>query len=315
MSQKPAYRPILVFLLTLTGVVFFSAKSVLVKIAYQYDIDALSLVTLRLLFSAPFYVVIMFFSAKPAVMKSLKASDYFKIFFLGIMGYYLASILDFWGLEYVSASLERMILFIYPTMVLLISAVFMQKKISIEQKLAVIITYFGVALAFFQNNYATGKNLWLGSFLILGSALSYAIYLIGTDSIISKFGSVLFTSMVMIVSTFASGIHYVIVSDLEIFSFSREVYLIVLVMAIVSTVIPTFLISEAIKQWGPSNVAIVGSIGPISTIMMASVFLGEKITIFELLGTVIVISGILVISTGGKIAKVQPVVKEIEDKS
>lgn len=312
MNQKPANRPILAFSLTLAGVVFFSAKSVLVKIAYQYDVDALSLVTLRLLFSVPFYIVIMCFTARPAVMRSLTTPDYFKIVLLGIMGYYLASILDFMGLQYVTASLERLILFVYPTMVLIISSVFMQKKATIEQKIAVIITYFGIALAFYQNNYTANNGLWLGSILIFGSALSYAIYLIGTDSIISRFGSVLFTSLVMIVSTFASGIHYVVVSGTDIFSFQKEVYVIALIMAVVSTVIPSFLISEAIKQWGPSNVAIVGSVGPISTILLAGIFLGERITIFELMGTIIVIGGVLLLSNNKKI-KVQPELEKIEN--
>jgi drug/metabolite transporter (DMT)-like permease len=188
----------------------------------------------------------------------------------------------------------------------------MRKKATIEQKIAVIITYFGMALAFYQNNYTANNGLWLGSILIFGSALSYAIYLIGTDSIISRFGSVLFTSLVMIVSTFASGIHYVVVSGTDIFSFQKEVYVIALIMAVVSTVIPSFLISEAIKQWGPSNVAIVGSVGPISTILLAGIFLGERITIFELMGTIIVIGGALLLSNNKKI-KVQPELEKIEN--
>jgi drug/metabolite transporter (DMT)-like permease len=296
MKPKNTNRPFLAFALTLTGVFFFSAKSVLVKMAFRYGVDALSLVTLRLLFSVPVYIIVMFFSAKPAVLKKLKTKDIVNVFILGIMGYYLASMLDFQGLQYVSAGLERLILFVYPTIVLILSAIFLGKRATLAQKIAVAMTYFGVALAFYQNNYATGKNLWLGSIFIFGSALSYAIYLVGTDSVISKFGSMLFTSLVMIVSTGAAYLHFSIVSDESIVSFPKEVYIITIIMSIVSTIIPSFLISEAIKLWGPSNVAIVGGVGPVSTIFLAAIFLGERITIFELLGTLIVIGGVLVIS-------------------
>jgi drug/metabolite transporter (DMT)-like permease len=272
--------------------------------AFQYNVDALSLVTLRLLFSVPVYIIVMFFSAKPAVLRKLKTKDFVNVFILGIMGYYLASMLDFQGLQYVSAGLERLILFVYPTIVLILSAVFLGKRATLAQKIAVAMTYFGVALAFYQNNYATGKNLWLGSIFIFGSALSYAIYLIGTDSVISKFGSMLFTSLVMIVSTGAAYLHFSVVSDVSILSFPKEVYFITIIMSVVSTIIPSFLISEAIKLWGPSNVAIVGGVGPVSTIFLAAIFLGEKITMFEMLGTVIVISGVLLLSRN-KNTKVQ----------
>ena len=217
-----------------------------------------------------------------------------------MIGYYLASFLDFAGLHYVSASLERLILFVYPTMVLLISAIFLKKKASTEQKFAVIITYFGVMLAFYKNTSAEGSNIYLGALLIFISALSYAVFLVGSGDLIPRMGTKLFTSLAMIVSTVASLTHFAIVGGFDLFSFQKEVYLIALAMAIISTVIPSFLIAEAIKQLGANNVAIIGSFGPISTIVLAAIFLGEKISVFQALGTLIVISGVMLLANNSK---------------
>ena len=311
MEQKILKRPILAFLLALTGVVFFSSKSVFVKMAYTYDVDAISLVTLRLLFSLPVYVVVLLVSFRGKSVRKFRIIDYLKIVSLGILGYYLASILDFVGLNYVSASLERLILFVYPTMVLIISSIFNRSKPTFEQKLAVIITYFGVVLAFYRNTYISGNSLWIGVVFIFASALSYSFYLVGTGSLISVFGTALFTSMVMIVSTIAASTHYLMVQGAEIFSLPRQVYFIAMLMALISTVIPSFLLSEAIRQWGPSNVAIVGSFGPISTIILAGIVLGEKITVFQMLGTIIVISGVLLLANNKK-EKIQPKVQTVK---
>jgi drug/metabolite transporter (DMT)-like permease len=246
-------------------------------------------------------------TASGTKVKSVSRTDYLKVLVLGILGYYLASFLDFTGLNYVSASLERLILFVYPTMVLLISAIFFGKKATQEQKIAVVITYFGVLLAFYKNTSAMGSNMVLGSALIFISALSYAVFLVGSGNLIPKLGTKFFTSLAMIVSSVAALTHFIIVQGFDFFAFPREVYLIAITMAIVCTVIPSFIISEAIKRIGANNVAVVGSFGPISTIIMAAIILGERISVFQAMGTLIVISGVMLLGTNSRKAKGKPV--------
>ena len=300
MTQKIKTKPFLAFFLAFTGVIFFSAKAIFVKLAYEYDVDALSLLLLRLLFSLPIYVGVFIGSTDSDKLRAIHRIDYIKVVLLGILGYYLASFLDFAGLNYVSASLERLILFVYPTLVLIISAIFLKQRATIEQKIAVVITYFGVLMAFYRNTPDSGSNVYLGASLIFFSALSYAIYLVGCGNLIPKLGTKLFTSLAMIVSTIASLAHFVVVNEADLFSFSYEVYILAFIMAIISTVIPSFLIAEAIKQLGANNVAIIGSFGPISTIVLAAIFLGERITVFQALGTLIVISGIMLLANNNR---------------
>jgi drug/metabolite transporter (DMT)-like permease len=284
------------FLFALIGVIMFSSKAVLVKLAYQHDVDALSLLSLRLLFALPVYVGVLINSLSSKAEMKIRTNDYLKVIVLGILGYYLASYLDFAGLNYISASLERLILFIYPTIVLLISALFFGKKASQAQKAAVLITYFGVILAFYKNTDVNGNNIFFGAFLIFISAVSYAAFLVGSGNLIPRLGPRLFTSFAMIVSSIAALIHFGIANGFNLFDFAHEVYIIAAIMAVVSTIIPSFLLAEAIKQLGASNVAIVGSFGPVSTIILAVIFLGESISVFQALGTLIVIGGVLILA-------------------
>jgi drug/metabolite transporter (DMT)-like permease len=300
MNKKASGRPLFALTLALLGVIFFSSKSIMVKLAYGYNVDAISMLALRMLFSAPVYIVVLLSSLKSEQLKKQKRSDYLKLLVLGVLGYYVASMLDFAGLKYLSAGMERLILFVYPTLVLILSAIFFKKRPTLSQKIAVVTTYFGVMIALFHNNDTNVLHMWKGSIFIFGSALTYAAYLVGSGSLLPKFGTKIFTSLAMIISMLAVSIHFYIVHGTQLFDFPREIYFLGFAMAMICTVIPSFLISEAINQWGASNVAIVGSIGPISTILLAGIFLGEKITIFQVLGTVIVISGVLLLSTKQK---------------
>ncbi len=310
MNKIKISKPFLAFILALTGVIMFSSKAVLVKSAYKYGIDALSLLTLRLLMALPVYLIILFSTSRTGHIKKIPGLDFLKVAFLGFIGYYLASFLDFYGLHYISASLERLILFIYPTLVLIISGVFLKKRVSVEQIFAVIITYFGVMLAFFKNDMPTGSNITFGGVLIFGSALFYAIYLVGSETLIPRFGTKLFISMAMTVSTISAITHFIITSDTNLWGFNKEVYILTAIMSVVSTIIPSFMIAEAIKLIGASNVAVIGSFGPVSTIILAVIFLDEKITPFQLLGTIVVISGILFIANGSFSLKTKQIAKK-----
>lgn len=277
--------------LAIIGVVLFSAKAVMVKMAYKYQISSEHLLLFRMSFSLPIYLVIARLT-KTANPEKIKKSDYIWILFFGFVGYYLASYFDFLGLQYIKAGLERIILFIYPTIVLVISRIFLKKKISKKQLLAIGITYVGVIITFWQELQLDTPDIYLGVFLIFLSALTYAIYLVGSGWLIPKFGVVVFTSYAMIVSSLCIIIQYLLLDRGDITSYPGEVYVLGILMAFFATVVPSYLISAAISRLGASNVAIIGSLGPVSTILLAFFILDENLSILQIVGAAIVIFGI-----------------------
>ena len=209
----------------------------------------------------------------------------------------MASYLDFVGLQYIKASLERIILFVYPTLVLLISRVFLKIKITNWQIVAIRITYVGILITFIEElSMSKDDSLLLGGTFIFFSALTYAAYLVGSGWLIPKFGSVRFTVYAMIVACIFVLLHNGLLNRTDLWSFATEVYWLALIMAIFATVVPSFLVSEAIKYIGASNFGIIGSLGPISTIVLANLFLGEKMTLLQIFGTLIVIGGVLILA-------------------
>jgi drug/metabolite transporter (DMT)-like permease len=297
---RSTYHTYLGAALTFLGAVCFSAKAVMVKLAYIHQVDALSLLTLRMLFSLPFFAGIAVYSGKKTSAATLTTRDWFLVIILGVIGYYLASLFDFEGLRFITAGLERLILFVYPTLVVIILAIFFRKNIGRRGYVALLLTYAGIAIVFISDLNLEQKNLWLGAALIFGSAFTYALYLIGSGELIPKLGSMRYTSYAMIVSTAAVFIHYLCSSEIKLFSFSRGVYMLSIAMAIFSTVIPAMLLSEGIRMIGSGNASIIGSIGPVSTIVLAYFFLGENITLYQLFGTALVLSGVLIVSGAGK---------------
>lgn len=282
-------------LLAVLGVVLFSAKAIMVKLAYQYDIDSVSLLLFRMLFALPVYLVIAFY-VKPKEKNKIQKTDYLWLVFFGFVGYYLASYFDFVGLKHIKAGLERIVLFVYPTLVVIISRIFLKTKITKIQIIAILITYVGVIIAFTGELELSGDNLITGVSLIFLSALTYAMYLVGSGWLIPKFGVVCFTSYAMIVSTVCVISHYLLTKDIDLLNYPKEVYFLGMGMAFLSTVIPSFLVSKSIKIIGSSNFSIIGSVGPISTILLAYIFLGESLTVYQVVGTLIVIFGIFMVS-------------------
>ncbi len=277
------------------GIVMFSAKAIMVKLAYQYEVSSLHLLLFRMLFALPFYLVIAKIN-KPLHPDKINKKDYVWIIFFGFIGYYLASYFDFLGLQFIKAGLERIILFVYPTLVIIIGKIFLKNKISSTQIIAIVITYLGVVITFWGELQYNGDDVLLGGLLIFLSALTYASYLVGSGWLIPKFGVKIFTSYAMLVSTVCVIIHYLITDRTSIIDYPYQVYVLGFLMAVFSTVIPSFLVSLAIKKLGASNFSIIGSIGPISTIILAYFFLNERLTFMQLLGTLIVIVGIVVVS-------------------
>ena len=286
---------VLVFL----GAVFVSTKAILVKLAYQYDIDSASLLTLRLLFAFPFFVgILMWHSVKKSKdLPRLKPKDWFRIALLGMSGYYAASLCDFIGLEYITASFERIVLYLYPTIVLILSFVFLKQKINKNQIWALVLTYVGVGLAFWENlQMHLGDNVILGTAFVFASALFYSFYLLGSGVILPKIGTIRFNSVAMMAAGFGMFTHHFLFIQTNLFSFEMPVYYLALAMAIFATVIPTFLIVEGVRVIGPNNAAIITSIGPISTIVLAYIFLDERLGWIQWTGTLFVIAGVLLIT-------------------
>ena len=282
--------------LAITGIVMFSAKAIMVKLGYRYEVDTVTLLLLRMIFALPVYLIISIRETKKENTYALTRKDMLSVIGLGFVGYYLASYFDFYGLQFISASLERLILFVYPTLVIIISILALKKKVSKIQIYAIVITYIGIFIAFADDLNVGGNGLWKGTIFIFLSAFTYAIYLVGSGEMIPKLGSVRFTAYAMTVSCVIVILHYLVANTVEVFHQPWEVYVLGFAMAAISTVIPSFLISEAIKKIGASNFAIYGSIGPISTILLAIIFLGERIDIFQIAGTVIVIIGVSIIN-------------------
>jgi drug/metabolite transporter (DMT)-like permease len=287
-------------LLSAGGVVLFSAKAVFVKMAYAYDIDTVPLLLVRLLIAMPIYMVIVAVSfSKWRKKYTLKPSHLLIIAGLGLGGYYFASYLDFTGLKYVSAGVERLILFVYPTMVVGLSAIINRKRIPEKQMFALLVTYFGVFLIFFQGIlFQDQNNLLIGGMLIISCAFVYACFMIVTEKLIPYTGSIQITCYTLMVSCLAVIIHFLLGDHPEMSSLPSEVFWIGGGMAVFSTVIPSFMIAEAVKRLSASHVAIIGSIGPFTTILLAAIFLGERITAFQGMGAVVIISGVLLVNSG-----------------
>ncbi len=294
--QKSTKTFVYGILLGVLGIVLFSSKAVMVKLAYRYQVDAISILLLRMVFSFPFYVVIAFLYRNKKNEEAVTNKDYLWVVAFGLVGYYLASYFDFVGLTYIKASLERIILFIYPTVVLLLNKIFLKKPISNVQTGAILLTYLGIIIAFGTEVSISGNNTYLGGFFIILSAITYASYLVGSGWLIPKFGVVKFTSYAMIISCFSVFIHYGLTYTGDIFTLPWQVYLLGFLIAIFATVIPSYLVSASIKMINSSNFAVIAGFGPISTIVLAAIFLNEKLTLLQILGALVVIIGILIVS-------------------
>ena len=296
-------------IISVTGALCFSSKAIFVKLGYQDNqTDVLTLLAVRMMGALPFFTISSVVAlSNRENRKKLNARNLIQIIIIGFLGYYIASFLDFAGLQYVSAGLERLILFVYPTLVLLMSWQFFGQQISRNQWLAVAITYCGIILAFAGEynltdsfNNQAGDQLLTGSILILGCALAYAGYIVGSSRLIPKTGASLFNSLSMVAASIGILFHFFVFSNSDLQQITTQAWKYGLLMAVFATVIPSYLIAESIKRIGGENTAIIASIGPVSTILMAYRWLGEPITIWQILGTVCILAGVWMISARGK---------------
>lgn len=285
------------FLVTLMGAILFSTKAIFVKLAFKYTpVDAVSLLTLRMLLAMPFYLVVGFVAYR-RIGPPITRKQFMYICAMGVMGYYISSLFDFLGLQYISAGLERLILFLYPTFAVLINLFLFGQKISKLQKQALALTYAGILLAFASELHITSGSttvIW-GSFLVFLCAVTYSIYIVGTGRLVQQVPVNLFTAYAMLAATAGILLHFAWQGQYGVFTMGPTVWIFGGLLAIIATVIPSFLLNSGMKSLGSNNVAIILAIGPVSTILQAYLFLGEKITALQIAGTLLVIAGVLLI--------------------
>ncbi|MCX9158061.1 DMT family transporter [Niveibacterium sp. 24ML] len=270
----------------------FSAKAIFVKLAYPYGVSPLALLALRMAFAAPVFAFIALRASRNAA--PLKVGDWVALTLLGLLGYYGASLLDFMGLQYISAGLERLILFTYPTLTLLIAVFVFNRSFSARDFAALGLTWLGIALAFAHDLQLRGDltAVVLGGALVFGSAVCYALYLTGCGEMVLRLGSRRFTALAMCVSTVATFAHFGATSPLQDLVQPMPVLALAAAMAVFSTVLPVFMLSAAIRELGATRTAMLGSVGPIITICLGAVFLDEPLSAAQLAGTVLVVLGV-----------------------
>ncbi|HEY5747421.1 MAG TPA: DMT family transporter [Chryseolinea sp.] len=300
MSDKKSYAYFIGgIVICLLGSIFFSTKAIFVKLAYrEAPVDAITLLALRMLFSLPFFVVSAFVSSQKSDNVRFTGKQWLGIALVGCLGYYVSSLLDFMGLKFISAGIERLVLFIYPTFVLLMSALVFRSKIIVQQWLALLVTYGGLLIAFWGEARVedASSDFYKGALLIFMCAITYAMYIVGSGRLIPSVGAAKFNSYAMSFAAAAVLLHFFVTSSNSLWDQDTSTYLYSFLMAILGTVIPSYLVTWGIKRVGSNNAAIVGSIGPVSTILQAYFFLQEPIHVLQIAGTALILAGVLMIS-------------------
>jgi drug/metabolite transporter (DMT)-like permease len=273
--------------------VAFSLRPVLIKIAYGYARDPITLIALRMAFSLPFFMAAALWSGRSGHGRMLSLRELLVVFGLGAIGYYLASTLDFLGLQYVTAGVGRLLLFIYPTIVVLLSAAFFKKPIRKRDIAALVVTYAGVGLVLFESVGGENLDLPLGAALVFGSALAYAIYLVIGAEVAQRIGAVRFAALAISAACLCCLLQFLLLRPLSALALPKEVYGLMVIIAAVCTVIPIFLTAEALRRIGANQVAMIGAVGPVSAIALGGILLDESISSIQLAGAALVIVGVL----------------------
>ena len=277
--------------LALLGSIAFSGKAIIVKLAYRYGVDAVTLIMLRMLFALPLFLTLAWWAGrgKPA----LTARDRWAVLGLGFCGYYLSSFLDFAGLQYISASFERLILYLNPTLVLLLGLLFFERRVSTRQWLAMGLSYLGVLLVFGREWSAEGAQAGLGAALVFASAITYAIYLLASGEVVQRLGSLRLTGLATSVACVLCIAQYLLLRPWDsALAVAPQVVSLSVLNAVLCTFAPVLMVMMAIERIGPALTAQAGMIGPMSTITMGVLLLGEPFTGWVVVGTALVLLGV-----------------------
>jgi len=295
LSASP--KPLAVGLTLATlGAISFSAKAIIVKLAYRHGVDAVTLIMFRMLFALPFFLTMAWWTSRGK--PPLTRREGLSVFGLGVTGYYLASYLDFSGLSYISASLERLILYLNPTLVLLLGLVLYKRPISRMQQLGMAISYVGVLVVFGHEVNLSGEGVALGALLVFLSAVSYAVYLSFSGELVQKLGSLRLVGWATSVACVLCIAQFLLMRPLSAALVAPEVLWLSVLNATLCTVVPVVLVMMAIERIGSGLAAQAGMIGPVSTLLMGVFILGEPLTAWVAAGTALVLLGIYVFSRG-----------------
>ncbi|HYL88745.1 MAG TPA: DMT family transporter [Burkholderiales bacterium] len=283
--------------LAIAGTLVFSFRPILVKLVYiTYPVSPVTLLFLRMSISLPFFLLVAWWlrGEEP----KLTPLDWAKVAALGFVGYYAASFLDFIGLKYVGAGVGRLILYLYPTLVLLISFVFLHRRPTRRQLAALVITYAGVALILSSQMHggAEGSLFLLGAFFVFASSLFYATYLVASAELVKRVGSMRFTAYSMAVATAPAVVQFFALEPMSALDLPDKVWLYAILLATFTTVLPLFIQAEALKRIGAAEFGLIGALGPVSVAVTSALGLDERFTLFQALGGALVIFGVLLVS-------------------
>jgi drug/metabolite transporter (DMT)-like permease len=285
--------------MAVAGAIAFSGKAIIVKLAYRHGVDAVTLIMLRMLFALPLFLGMAWWSSrgKPAISRA----DWLGIVGLGVSGYYLASFLDFAGLQYISASLERLILYLNPTLVMLLGWILYRKSFNGRQIVGMAISYAGVILVFGQEVQLEGTNVALGALLVFASAVSYAAYLVYSGSMVQRLGALRLVGLATSVACMCCIVQFLLLRPVSsAFDVAPPVIWLSLLNATACTAVPVVLVMMAIERIGATMSAQTGMVGPMSTILMGVLILDEPFTAGIAAGTVLVVAGIFVFSRAAR---------------
>lgn len=283
----------------------FSTKAIFIKQTYALSplVDGTVLMALRMASALPFFLLLCWFNRHHN--KELAAKDWGLLTVAGLMGYYFSSWLDFVGLMYISASLERIILFLYPTLTVLASSAIYKQKLSLKSMLAIALSYGGTVIVMLQeqSNVAHEGHFWLGSSLVFASAVCFAGYLLLTPRLIQRFGSWNFTGLALSIACIGTLTHYMIATPQPLHLFTQLPVSVIgygIALGLLVTVLPTVLMAQSIVRLGAAQSAMIASIGPILTIILATIFLGEHLNAIQWLGCMLNIIGVMMITLAKK---------------
>jgi drug/metabolite transporter (DMT)-like permease len=285
--------------LAAAGSIAFSGKAIIVKLAYRHGVDPVTLIMLRMLFALPIFAAMAWWASRGK--PPLTRRDWAGVAGLGVTGYYLASFLDFAGLQYISASLERLILYLNPTLVLLLGWLIYRKRFTRMQAGGMAISYAGVLLVFSREIDTVGTHAAWGATLVFGSAISYALYLLYSGQLVQRLGSLRLVGLATTVACLCCIVQFLLLKPVgAAFAVAPQVVWLSVLNATLCTAVPVLLVMMAIERIGPALAAQTGMIGPLSTIAMGALLLDEPFTAWLAAGTALVIAGIFVFTRGAR---------------
>jgi drug/metabolite transporter (DMT)-like permease len=281
--------------LAIAGAISFSGKAIIVKLAYRYGVDAVTVIMLRMLFALPIFAAMAWWASRGK--PPLTGRDWLGVVGLGFCGYYLSSFLDFAGLQYITASLERLILYLNPTFVMLLAWLLYRRRFVPMQLAGMAVSYCGVVLVFGHEVQLAGPQTLLGGALVLGSAVSYAVYLVYSGELVKRLGALRLVGLATSIACLFCLLQFVLLRPVgTAFDVAPQVVWLSVLNATLCTAVPVLLVMMAIERIGPSLSAQSGMVGPLSTILMGVLLLGEPFTAWIVAGTLLVITGIFVFS-------------------